>query len=398
MGNMQTTDQWGSLLPKGLGTDQDATQATAAMRQSPWYQDWAKKNNLQFQGDQYGNARLNDDQQQQLYDLALKNGIGLNDKYDQIDENGQISEAHHKLRNTLIGLAIGGAAATGLGAAGIGPLSGIFGGASGLSGAGGLSAGMSAGTSGAGAAATAAGAGSTMAGLLPGSQAAMDATTAAMAGSGAGSLAAPESISGLLAANSPQMIPNALSTTMGGSQIANTLGSGGSKAKSFLDLITGADNNPFANLSSGLGSLEQGLANRRVQGGNFAQAYDRNMIAAQQDADRSRADALKNLQRTSYITGQQSGYTPANISLASGKHVQLPDFGYGYKAPTADEKQGAELLKAQALKTLGPGGTYTPVPLETYRDAGLGENLATAGSTITGLMPSVGSFLKLFGK
>jgi hypothetical protein len=58
---MQTTDQWGSYLPKGLGTDQEATQATSAMRQSPWYQDQLKQWGVTPQGD-----RLRERQPQRL--------------------------------------------------------------------------------------------------------------------------------------------------------------------------------------------------------------------------------------------------------------------------------------------------------------------------------------------
>lgn len=116
--------------PAGIGNDQQAMQATAAMRQEPWYaellQSWGiDPTNVDANGNP--RTKLSDDRRTQLMQTAIDRGIGFNHKYDGIDENGQIIEEHHKLRNGLIAAAIGGAAATGLGAAGIGPLSGMFG-------------------------------------------------------------------------------------------------------------------------------------------------------------------------------------------------------------------------------------------------------------------------------
>jgi hypothetical protein len=111
------------------------------MRQAPWYQEWLTKNGLKGEGDQYGNVQLNDKQRAELMALALKNGIGLNHKYDMIDANGQIAEEHHKLKKIAIAAAIGGLAVTGMGAAGIGPLAGVLGGTAGAAGAGGVAAG-----------------------------------------------------------------------------------------------------------------------------------------------------------------------------------------------------------------------------------------------------------------
>lgn len=113
-------------LPTGLGNDQQATQATAFLRQQPWYLQWLQQNRITPGPDQQ--VHLNDQQREQLQQLVTSHGIGMNNKYDEIDENGQISEGHHKLRNTLIGAGIGAAALTGFGAAGIGPLAGALGG------------------------------------------------------------------------------------------------------------------------------------------------------------------------------------------------------------------------------------------------------------------------------
>lgn len=116
-------------LPGGIGNNDQASQVTAYIRQQPWYTEWLAKNGIAPGPDQQ--VALTKQQRKDLANLAVANGIGLNNKFDQFDENGQVSEAHHKLKKTLIAAAIGGAALTGFGAAGIGPLAGaLSGGAS----------------------------------------------------------------------------------------------------------------------------------------------------------------------------------------------------------------------------------------------------------------------------
>lgn len=116
-------------LPPGIGNDQQAMQATAAMRQMPWYVQWLKQQGLNPNDPTTQDVKLTAGQQKSLLDAARANGIGISDSY-MVNENGQIvHEGGHKLRNVLIGAGIAGAALTGLGAAGIGPLSGLLGGA-----------------------------------------------------------------------------------------------------------------------------------------------------------------------------------------------------------------------------------------------------------------------------
>lgn len=118
-----------ATYPSGLGNDQQAMQATAAMRQEPWYQSLLTSWGIDPKGDANGNVRLNDAQRAQVMAQAIQHGIGFNGKYDMVDENGQIAEEHHKLKKAAIAAAIAGLAVTGLGAAGIGPLAGALGGA-----------------------------------------------------------------------------------------------------------------------------------------------------------------------------------------------------------------------------------------------------------------------------
>lgn len=114
--------------PAGIGNPQQALQATAAMRNEPWYQQLVRGWGLNPAGDANGNVHLNDSQQYQLLNQARAHGIGISDSY-QIDENGQIAQVpSHLLRNIGIGAGIAGLALTGFGAAGIGPLAGALGG------------------------------------------------------------------------------------------------------------------------------------------------------------------------------------------------------------------------------------------------------------------------------
>lgn len=368
---MQTTDQWGSLLPKGLGNDQEAQQATGAMRQSPWYQDWAKKNNLQFEGDAYGNAKLNDDQQQDLYNLAQKNGIGLNNKYDQIDENGNISEAHHKLRNTLIAAAIAAAGATGLGAAGIGPLSGLFG-AGAATGAG---AGTGFGAAGAG---------------LSGA-----ATGAAGAGAGAGSVLG--SLAPVVGAASSPLLNlgmNLPSTQVGSGMMPAITGGAGSAvsggaadAGGVISNLVAKLKNPssLADLSSILGSMSSGEKANRVAGSDIAGKYDQAAISAQNSRNSTESDALKKLAQTNYILSGGSKYNPnAQIQL-NGQSRALPDFGLGPIAPSAAQKQGAASLQSQLLPRLAPGGTSAPDPNAYKTSPGLAEDVGSWGGVGAGI-------------
>ncbi len=125
-----------ATLPPGIGNDQQAQQATAFIREQPWYaqllQSWGFPASA-VQGDANGNPpKLSEAQQAQLLQTAQQHGIGISDRY-HVDENGQIAAVpSHVWRNIGIGAAVAGLALTGLGAAGIGPLAGAFGGASGV--------------------------------------------------------------------------------------------------------------------------------------------------------------------------------------------------------------------------------------------------------------------------
>jgi hypothetical protein len=108
-----------------------------------------------------GNPKLTDQQRKQMQAL-LEQELGIKlPKGVELDKNGNANEdvvnAGSVAKKVGIGAAIGGAALTGLGAAGIGPLSGLLGGGAAAAGGAGAAAGAAGAGAGAGAATTAAG-------------------------------------------------------------------------------------------------------------------------------------------------------------------------------------------------------------------------------------------------
>src|SRR5262245_26703549 len=160
-------------LPPDIGNSQQAQQATAFMRDQPWYQQLVSSWGLDPRGEAgTGNVRLSDDEQEALLNEARNRGIGISDRY-HIDENGQIAEEDsHLWRNIAIGAGIGGAmlipgvreaVLSGLMAGGHGAVSGLSAAGKGIGGAFGL------------------GGGGTAAGLGPTTAESMAATSAALA-------------------------------------------------------------------------------------------------------------------------------------------------------------------------------------------------------------------------
>lgn len=98
-----------ATYPKGIGNEQEALQATAAMRSEPWYAALLKSWGLDPKGDANGNVKLSDAQQQQVLQTAQQHGVGINEDDFHVDENGQIAKNDsHWLRNTLIAAGVGG--------------------------------------------------------------------------------------------------------------------------------------------------------------------------------------------------------------------------------------------------------------------------------------------------
>lgn len=158
-------------LPKGIGTDAEVDQANQFLRAQPWYQ------NLLKSWGQGANVKLSDDQRKQLLAEARNRGVGISDDF-QIDDSGNIRKKGSLGKKIAIGAGLGAAALTGLGAAGIGPLSGLLG-------AGGASAGTAAGSTLAPGVAEAAGLGSAAAGSGAAAAGGIGAGTAAQIAGGA---------------------------------------------------------------------------------------------------------------------------------------------------------------------------------------------------------------------
>src|SRR5581483_3255758 len=135
----------GLTLPGGISDDASVNQANQFARSTPWYQAM-----LEAWGQDPKNVHLTPQEQQTLLAAMREQGINVSDHFE-VDASGNITPKSDVGKKILIGAAIGGAALTGLGIAGIGPMAGLFGGE-----------GAAAGTAAAGAGGVEGGAGVTM--------------------------------------------------------------------------------------------------------------------------------------------------------------------------------------------------------------------------------------------
>jgi len=298
-------------LPTGIGNDQQASQATAFIRQQPWYREWLTARGIQEGPDQQ--VKLNAQQRAELMALSLQHGIGLNHKYDMIDENGQIAEEHHKLKKVAIAAAIAGLAVTGLGAAGIGPLAGVLGGAS-----------------------TAATIPTTMGvtGAEFGGAAATAAIPTALTAGAAGTLAATSTvpaIGALVPATTSSL--GAAAGTAGGT--ASTLGkvgtllSRGQQASDILgaagrgvgEAATAAGNNRLSAGDLALRAQQLGLQTAQTNTSGQA-AFENELLNRAKQEEGERTDALKNIYRQSYATNRTPGpYNTRGLTAYSPEYL-----------------------------------------------------------------------------
>lgn len=286
---------WGAGLPPGIGNPQQAMQATAALRQSPWYQQWLQKNGLVDPppGVNGGNpitpdgrpAQLTSAQQSDLMSTAQKNGVGISGGSYHIDQNGQIAHNEsHILRNVLLGVGMGGLALTGFGAAGMGPLAGMFGAGAGAADAGGLAAAE-------GGLASGAGAGALDASMFPGFVSAADIAGGAGAAAGAAGAAGA---GGALA----DALPGA-ELAGGGSGAAGAAGgaagAAGKSGMGFMDFLNSPGGGALINAGGGLlkslGDNQNNEANRELQ----ADALGVNTLQNQSAQDKSAASTVAQL-------------------------------------------------------------------------------------------------------
>lgn len=309
-------------LPAGIGNPAEATQATAWVRQQPWYQDWMKQNGVAEGENQQ--VKLNDNQRASLMATMLKNGIGLNSKFDSVDENGMIAEEHHKLKKVAIAAAIAGLTLTGFGAAGIGPLAGALGGGAAAAGGG-------------TAAATAAG------GVLPSTVIGTGMMAPIVGGTGMAALGAGGTAAALGgAAGTLGTIGTALST---GQKIASLVGSAQKIGSALSSSNTDAAGNPIAApQSSADADRAQALTNNRYLGAPI----DQNGTTAD-------ANSMRNMMRASIISRMDPNAAPRMITMRGGA-APLEQTNIN---PTASGVDFAKQFQDQMSKRMANGQPLT---------------------------------------
>ena len=316
----------GATLPPGIGNPEQAQQATWFLRNQPWYQQWLQQNRIPLQTDAYGDVKLTDAQQQDLLNVARQHGIGISDSYE-VNQNGQITNVpSHVLRNILIGAGIGGAALTGFGLAGVGPLAGALGGSAEAAGAGGA-----AGLGGVEAGATA-GLGSA---ALPGAMATLPAVSAGSAGAGLATAAA----SGL---------PDWLSAAKDVGGALSSLSAGQATGRN----LDNQANIGYANAQNSLYNSE--LAAPGKVAGNAV-----------------RGDILSNAK---------------DVSLSAPSDIPVPQISGGLRPSMFSDttRQLGKNITANAAAT--PLPTPTPPTLQPMETAGLGSDLLNGASTVANLV------------
>lgn len=94
------------------------------LRQQPFVQQWLAQRGKVDRG---AGIQLSEQEREQFTQMLRANGVNVPSGM-KVDGAGNFNQKNHLWRNVGIGAAVGGAAMTGLGAAGIGPMAGMFGG------------------------------------------------------------------------------------------------------------------------------------------------------------------------------------------------------------------------------------------------------------------------------
>jgi len=157
-------------------------------------------------------------------------------------------------------------------------------------------------------------------------------------------------------------------------------GGGGSITDTLIHNLmskNGLDN--IANVASSFGKT---AANNRGSQLNAGMDIDKLMLAQQQQQRAAETDALKKLSQTSYIMGGGNPYHPTSIPGLG----TLPDFGFGPKAPTAAEVQGASTLQKTIQDRLAnPQQGVNPQDLQHLTTPSTGERISDWVSPISKL-------------
>lgn len=172
---------------------------------------------------------------------------------------------------------------------------------------------------------------------------------------------------------------------------AGVAGQGGS---AIMRMLQSGGGQNMADLSSVLGGFSSGEKANRVIRGNFTQNYDRLMMDSERNRNANESDAMKKLAQTSYIQGGGSNFHHAPTLSLGGRNYESPDLGFAPPPISDAERQGASSLQPQLQQRLQPGGSYTPQPLSSYAEPGLGENIGSYGAAATG---GIGTILSMLG-
>lgn len=113
-------------------SERDLHQFNQQLRQQPFVQAWLRQRGKVDTG---RGIQLSEQEREQFTQMLRANGVNIPNGM-KVDGAGNFNQKNHLWRNVGIGAAVGGAALTGLGAAGIGPMSGLFGGGAAAAGGG----------------------------------------------------------------------------------------------------------------------------------------------------------------------------------------------------------------------------------------------------------------------
>ena len=123
--------------PTRQTSDTDLNQFNIWMRSQPWFQEWHRQRGLNPSGN--SNRKLTDREQAELESLMRQNGVQL-DSGMHIDSGGSLNQKNRLGRNLAIGAGLTAATLATMGAAGAGPMAGLFTGATPAATAGGTGA------------------------------------------------------------------------------------------------------------------------------------------------------------------------------------------------------------------------------------------------------------------
>lgn len=313
-----STALWGSNTPQ-----EEIDAFNMWLNQQPWWQQIKARS---------GGGNLSDDQRKeiQLY-LMNQAGLPLSNNFE-IDKAGNVNQKGMPTwKKALIGAGIAGATATGLGAAGVGPMAGLLHATAPAVAGGGAAAGTTA-------ASTAAGSALPSFGIVTGTK-------------------LPVAVGGIKGA----------AKAIGGRYIDGLMGGMGDKRSTPFDI------------ASAFGAYAGAQAHNRGGKADLAQIDNANSLQAIQERRAAETDALRKIRAGSYIMGGGSNWTMPTQARSG----PLTDFGLGPVPITQAEKDAAATLQSQLMDRLQPGAGWQPTSISQFGEPGKGEKVANAASLIS---------------